>query len=166
MQRSIDRRGVTGHAKPLIIAAAPMEFVKAGMAIEQRLLGYFACNNGGANEHQILQVRTQRSGSGDRTVMSYRRGVLPSVAKSQKILTHPFGVFSLAVRHRFFCTQAKEMGSRKVVPQRAQPFGFCLLFVRAKRRLPAGETCPSPKVSANSLQVLPSAANSFRICRI
>ena len=35
------------------------------------------------------------------------------MAKIQKVLAHPFGVFSLAVRHRFFCTQTKEMGSRK-----------------------------------------------------
>ena len=46
------RRGVSRHAKPLIIAAAPMEIVIDFRAIVQRLLGYFACGCGGAIEHQ------------------------------------------------------------------------------------------------------------------
>ena len=52
VQRSIDRHGVTGHAKPLIIAAAPMVVVIAGTAIDWHLHSRFACGCGGANEHQ------------------------------------------------------------------------------------------------------------------
>ena len=65
------------------------------------------------------------------------------MAEGQKILTHPFGVFSLAVRHRFFCTQTKEMGSRKIVPQRAKPFGSCDFSHERKGTRPEGETCRS-----------------------
>ena len=36
--------------KPLFIAAAPMELVIVGSAIDGLLLGYFACGCGGANE--------------------------------------------------------------------------------------------------------------------
>ena len=48
---STDRRGVTGHTKPLIIAAAPMEIVIACSAINWRLLVYFACCCGSAIGH-------------------------------------------------------------------------------------------------------------------
>ena len=43
VQRSIDRRGVSRHAKPLIPAAAPMELVTACRAIGRRLHCKFAC---------------------------------------------------------------------------------------------------------------------------
>ena len=54
------RRGVTGHAKPLIIAAAPMEIVIAGTAIGGRLLVWFACECGGANERQYRKFAPEQ----------------------------------------------------------------------------------------------------------
>ena len=50
MQRSTDRRGVSRHAQPLIIAAAPMERVIDFRATERRLHCTFACCCVGAIE--------------------------------------------------------------------------------------------------------------------
>ena len=63
MQRSTDRRVVNRHAKPLFIAAAPMELVIAGSAIEWRLHSRFACCRGGATErktHKFAPAQRQR----------------------------------------------------------------------------------------------------------
>ena len=42
----------------------------------------------------------------------------------------------------FLLALSKEMGSEKTFPK-ASAFGFCLLFARAKRRSPQGETLPA-----------------------
>ena len=47
---SIDRRGVTGYTKPLVIANAPMEVVVDFRAVGWRLPSWFACGCGSANE--------------------------------------------------------------------------------------------------------------------
>ena len=47
---SIDRRGVTGYTKPLVIANAPMEVVVDFRAVGWRLPCWFACGCGSANE--------------------------------------------------------------------------------------------------------------------
>ena len=63
VRRSIDRRVVSRHAKPLIIAAAPMELVIVGTAIGKRLHWWLACGCGNANErkpHKSAPVQRQR----------------------------------------------------------------------------------------------------------
>ena len=72
VQPPTDRRGVTGHAKPLIIAAAPMAFVKVCRADGQRLLLKLACGCG-ALLSAFPASPHQSSGSGKRRAASYRR---------------------------------------------------------------------------------------------
>ena len=69
VHRSTDRRGVSRHAKPLFPAAAPMELVIAGSAIEQRLHGCFAIGAAALPSTNIASQH-QSSGSGKRTAAS------------------------------------------------------------------------------------------------
>ena len=61
------RRGVSRHTKPLIIADAPMAFVKVCRADEKCLPCWFACGCGGANErkpHKFAPEQRQRKEDG------------------------------------------------------------------------------------------------------
>ena len=60
MLRSIDRRGVSRHRKPLIIAAAPMEVVIDCLAIEKRLPCKFACGCGSTIERQYRKLAPEQ----------------------------------------------------------------------------------------------------------
>ena len=66
------RRGVTGHMKPLLAAAAPMAVVINFRAIDKRLRWMFACGCGALLSAFSANSR-QSSGSENRRTASYRR---------------------------------------------------------------------------------------------
>ena len=63
MQCSTDRRGVSRHAKPLFIAAALLELVKAGSAYDERLLSSLLVATAALLSANLASPH-QRSGSG------------------------------------------------------------------------------------------------------
>ena len=130
MQRSIDRRGVSRHMKPLIPAAAPMVLVIAGSAIGRRLHSKFACCCGSAIErisHKSPPAQRQRKENGSVLAKEFPivRGRRP------KDFDAPLWRIFFGGSTPFLLYANKRNGVEKTVPQRAQPFGSCyLLFIQ------------------------------------
>ena len=127
MQRPADRRGVTGHAKPMFIAAAPMELIMAGSAPDRRLLGYFACNSGGANEHQYRKsAPAQRQRKENGSVLAKECSAVS--ARRPKVIDAPLWRIFFGGHPVSFVRKQKKWGGKKPFSKGHSPlvFGYFL----------------------------------------